>query len=152
MSLIAKLADAFRTKRRRLAPLVLLAAVAAIGGRMAGAVPREVHVRYDLGPEHGALHEAQVGYRFEGDEVQTVRFIYAQGAPRSIDHHVSLSPGRYEIVADLRGEDGARHVTRTLEVPADGVVRVELFDHALALASIGGARSRGPDPRVGSSP
>jgi hypothetical protein len=127
MSLIDSLATAWRTKRRKLAPLVVAAAVLLIGRQLEGAIPREVHLRYELGPTHGALHEARIGYRLDGEEMKAVRFAYAHGAPSSIDHQVTLSPGRYEIVAELHGGASGREVVRALEVPADGIVRVDLF-------------------------
>jgi hypothetical protein len=116
----------FREKRRRLLPLLVVVAVLVMGSRLAGAVPREVSMRYELAPRYGTLEEARIGYRLDGEEVKAVRFAYAEGAPSVVHHEVTLSPGHYEIVADVVHEGVASRFIRTLEVPADGVVRVRL--------------------------
>jgi hypothetical protein len=136
MSPLRSLAEAFWTKREKLAPLVAVAGIALVASQLVGSVPREVHLRYDLGPDHAALEEVRVGYLEAGEELTTARFDYARGAPAAIDHRVTLSPGRYEVVVDLRG-DGALtgHGVRTFEVPADGIVRVRLFEAGAALAA-----------------
>jgi hypothetical protein len=124
MGLAARLFE----KRHRVAPFVVAAAVVVIGSRLSGTVPRDVDVRYELGPDHHALTEARIGYRRDGEEIQTVRFGYRDGAPSAFDHRVTLAPGEYEVVADVRGERGTRRIARSFEVPADGIVRLRLFE------------------------
>ncbi len=114
--------------RGRLLPLLAVVAVVVAGSRLSKAVPREVSLRYDLGPDHALLTEARIGYRRDGEEVQAVRFTYDEGAPEIVSHHVSLSPGRYEVVADLLGQGPSRSFERTLDVPADGTVRLRLYE------------------------
>lgn len=134
MSSLRSLADAFQKHRRRLAPLVLVAGALVVAPRLVGSLPREVHVRYELGPDHGGAREARIDYVLGGEAVQSVRFDYASGAPAYIDHRVSLAPGHYDVLAEVRSVDGSYRVERGLEVPAEGMVRIALVDEALASA------------------
>lgn len=127
------LGQLFLKHRRRLAPFVVLVGMLAVGGTVFEASPREVEIRYDLGPEHRRVVEARIVYLFEGEEVKGARFTWAEGAPPSLRHTVDLSPGRYEVRVDLL-EPGARQrsLERALRVPAEGLVRIDLFDEAHA--------------------
>ncbi len=139
MGLAATIAERLGAKRSRLLPLLTVGAVLLIASRLSGAVPREVSLRYDLGPEHGTVTEARIGYHRDGEEIQTVRFAYARGAPSVLAHRVSLSPGRYEVVADVLGSGTSRSVVRSLVVPAEGVVRMRLFDASPPISAPAGA-------------
>lgn len=125
--------------RRRLAPFVLLGGLLFVGSTLFDAAPRETEIRYDLGPDHGSVVSARIVYLHEGDEVKGARFTYEDGAPAAVRHFVELSPGRYEVRAELSRRDGTEtRLRRALRVPADGVVRIELYDpEAVAM---GGAR------------
>lgn len=118
--------------RKLIARLVLVAAVLVIGGQLFGAVPREVEIRYDLGPDHRSISEARIAYLMDGEEVKGVEFRYVYGAPAVVTHRLELAPGRYAVHAVLRGEDVERQIERTFEVPTEGLIRIELFDEALA--------------------
>jgi hypothetical protein len=124
--------------RKRLARFVLLIALLVVGGQVLQWVPRAVDIRYHLGPRHRDFTEARIAYMQQGHEIKGVRLRYESGAPESIRHQVDLSPGRYEIAVELRGPDAERTVRRALQVPADGVVRVDLFDRAMARMGRGG--------------
>jgi len=140
-----RLGRAIGPHRRRIALLVLAVAVVVVGGALAGAVPREVRVRYLLGPSHAEVTEVRVAYVTEGnEEVQGVRFTYPEGAPERLEHRVRLAPGSYRIVATLSGPGGSREVRRALTVPTEARVDVELFD--LAYAALGGAATGGRRP------
>lgn len=129
MTLAAQFRERLRG-RRSISMLLVLGGFWIIGSRLWGAAPREISLVYELGPEHRALTEARVGYRRDGEEVQSARFTYPEGAPPAVRHQVSLPPGNYEIVADLiRGREG-RSFVRPLEVPAEGVVHVRFFEAA----------------------
>lgn len=52
-----------------------------------------------------------------------------------MEHRVDLPPGRYDVRATLTTAQGNLRFIRHFEAPAEGVVRIELFD--LALASLG---------------
>ena len=120
--------------RKGLSRIVLIVAVLVVGGQLFEALPREVTVRYTLGPDHRSVTEARIGYELEGEELKGVRFRYAKGAPAVVDHVVELPPGRYRVVANLRGPGLSRSTSRVLTVPADGIVRIDLFEGAFAMA------------------
>lgn len=119
--------------RKRFAPLVAVLAVVVIGSVLLGGMPREVEIRYDLGADHEAFSEVSLSYRQQGESVQEVRFDYPGGAPAQFRHRIELVPGRYAIEASLRGSGQSRDISRALEVPAEGLVRIDLFDVAYAM-------------------
>jgi len=129
---VRPLLDFWLKYRKRLAPFVILVGLVVVGGTVFDASPRETEIRYDLGPGHGEVREARIVYVTEGEEVKGVRFQWDDGAPPSLRHTVELSPGRYDIRADVVGRGGPRSIRRALRVPADGVVRIDLFDQAVA--------------------
>lgn len=114
----------FGAHRQRLARLVGMLAVLLVAGQLAGAMPRATDVRYEVGEGQRELRVAYLGE--DGDEVKGVRFGGPRGVPALVRHEVELSPGRYRIEAVLRGAGQARLVERALEVPAEGVVRIDL--------------------------
>jgi hypothetical protein len=130
------LAARFWSNRRRFAPAVLILALGAIGGEVLSAWPHETEVRYDFGPEHRSVRVARIAYVLDGDEAKGARFEWSDGAPEVFRHVVELEPGRYDVVADIDGDDGQHaRIERALSVPADGVVRLTLFDEAYANAN-----------------
>ena len=116
----------WKAHRKRLAAIVAAIAIAVIGGTLFDAWPREVEVSYSLGDDHGAVREARIAYLLEGEEVKGVRFAEPTGFGPRLFHRVELMPGRYDVEATLVGEGVARSVTRALEVPAEGLVRMDL--------------------------
>lgn len=126
------LLDLWLKHRKRLAPLVILVGLVVVGATVFDASPRETEIRYDLGPRHEDVVEARIVYVTEGQEVKGVRFQWDDGAPPSLRHTVELAPGRYDIQAEVMGARDHRRIRRALRVPADGLVRVDLFDQAVA--------------------
>lgn len=126
------LLDLWLKHRKRLAPFVILVGLVVVGSTVFDASPRETEIRYDLGPQHETVREARIVYFTEGQEVKGVRFHWDRGAPPSLRHTVELSPGRYDIQVDLMEAEGHRSVRRALRVPADGLVRIDLFEQAMA--------------------
>jgi hypothetical protein len=120
--------DWFVLNRRRLAPLIVVLAFALIGGQILNVWPHETVISYRFGPDHRAITEARVAYFTEGEEAAGASFHFADGAPNTLDHTVDLHPGRYTIAAELRGSDLRRDVSRTLTVPVEGVVRIDLWE------------------------
>jgi hypothetical protein len=120
--------DWFLANRRRLAPLVVVIALGLIGSQLLNVWPYETTILYDLGVDHASITEARVAYLVEGEEAAGASFRFADGAPDTLRHVVELHPGRYTIAAELRGEDLSRNLSRALEVPAEGVVRVDLSE------------------------
>jgi hypothetical protein len=127
--------------RKNLARGVAVIAILVIGGQLLSVLPREVQLRYALGPDHRAVRRARIIYFHEGEEMHGLERRYALGAPPRIDHTVDLPPGRYEVRAELEGEAGLqRQLERSFEVPAEGVVRIDLFDQAMAYRFAGPGR------------
>jgi hypothetical protein len=123
---VRRLGQLFLKHRQRLAPLVVLIGLIVIGGIIFEASPRETEIRYDLGPSHRDIETARIAYLLDGDEVLGARFRFDDGAPEALRHTVELSPGRYEVKAELRGRAVSRDLSRVIRLPADGVVRVDV--------------------------
>ena len=118
----------FLKHRRRLAPGVIVIGAAAVGGQLVSALPRDLQIRYSLGPSHGDVVEARIAYWLDGQELKGARFQWGEGAPATVRHTVELAPGRYEIRADLVETSRVRSVRRALRVPAEGEVRIDLYE------------------------
>lgn len=131
-----------RSTRRRVARLVAVAGIAVVGVYLLQSFPREVSIRFALGPDHEVVTQARIAYLDEesGEAIKGVRLEYPEGAPKTFRHQVDLPPGRYDVRAELRGPSLSRSITRSLEVPADGLVHMDLFDQAYARAGAGGLR------------
>lgn len=116
--------------RRRFASLVGLVGLLVVGGVIFEQVPRPVELAFELGDEAAGLRDVDVRYLHDGDEVAGFRRHSDTGFARFLQHEVELSPGRYEILAALRGERAGeeidRQVQRAFRVPADGVVTIDL--------------------------
>jgi len=132
MEAIRRAMALFGRHRRRLAPLVLGIGLALVGAEVFGAFPRETSVQFGLGEENRDVFEARVAYSLDGEEVKGARFQWDDRAPSSFRHSVELSPGRYEVRVELVSESGRRTLRRSLVVPADGVVSIELGGQAAA--------------------
>lgn len=126
-------ARALVSRRRKLAPAVLLIGAVVIGAELWSQVPQQADVEYVLGSRHADVVELRVGYLLEGEELHGVSFRYPEGAPRVVRHEVSLPSGRYTIALEVRRRRGtSRRVERSLQMPAEGVVRLEVSREALA--------------------
>lgn len=134
MSLLRRWSLGFWKHRRKVAPLVLGLGVLVVGGELQRNAPRETDIEYLFGPDHARVVGARIAYMLEGEEVQTARFTFASGAPASIHHIVDLAPGRYTVVVEVLEVGNVRMIERTLEVPAEGAVRIDLVEQAFALA------------------
>lgn len=116
-----------REHRRRIAPLVLGAAVLVVGGEWQAHAPSDIEVELPIGAVHHDVTRIDVRYE-EGEElVQAVSLRYPDGAPERVRHIAHLPPGRYTIAVELGTRD-ARTITRTgeLEAPSEGLVRIAL--------------------------
>jgi hypothetical protein len=122
--------------RRRLAPLVLVVAALTVGGVVFRAYPQDVRVRYALGPDHARVRDLWLSYQLEGELVRASHFHYEDGAPEHVFHTVELAEGRYTVSAELRGPNLRRDVTRALIAPAEGSVRIRLYESPEAFASM----------------
>lgn len=112
--------------RKLLARLVLVAGVALVGAHLFATMPRQVDIRYRVGADHDGVTDARFAYTSGGEEMEGVAFHYAYGAPAVVRHQVRLPPGDYGVVASLSGPGVDRSVKAKLEVPADGIVRIDL--------------------------
>ena len=64
----------------------------------------------------------------DAEEVAGTQFRWPEGAPLAVQHTIDLVPGRYEIRAHIVSAGRLSTVTRALDVPSDGNVRIDLFD------------------------
>lgn len=135
MSFLSTVAKSVGRHRRRIALGVVVVGVLVVGGQLFEAFPRDTEIRYGLGPDHGAVDELSLVYLEDGELVVGATFRWPEGAPGSLTHEVELAPGRYEIEARLSGRGSPRVVRRALAVPVEGVVRIDLFEEALAEAT-----------------
>ncbi|MBW2463670.1 MAG: hypothetical protein JRH11_18615 [Deltaproteobacteria bacterium] len=97
-----------------------------IGSQMLNVWPHETVVHYRLGADHGQITDARIAYLVGGEEAAGANFRWAEGAPHTVRHVVDLHPGHYTIAAELRGGSLRRDVSRSLEVPTEGTVTVDL--------------------------
>ena len=115
-----------------------LLGIAAVLGHLASEIPREIELLYDFGPSRAEVREAVFEYLLDGELIKGASFRYAPGrAPAVQSHRVSLSPGRYRLNARLTLGEGeparVQHLRRAFVVPAEGAIRVDLFDMDYAL-------------------
>lgn len=120
--------------RRKLGALVAAVGLAVVGAQLVRQLPTDTHIRYDLGPDHATVKEVRVAFS-TGNET-TVRSLsrrFPDGAPQVFDDTVSLPRGRYRVHALIIRDGGqVRGILRGIELPADGEVRIDLFDRAFA--------------------
>lgn len=117
----------FLRYKAKLAFLVLIAGLLLIGREISSAYPRDVDIVFDLGPSHQRQEVLEIRYLLDGDEVRGATYRGENGLDETIDASVSLSPGRYTISA--RFDDGTL-VERALHVPAEGRVRITLYERS----------------------
>ena len=100
-----------------------------VAGPLLDSTPRATSIRLTLA-EPQQVRMVTLSVLDEGEPVLGLRLAYAQGAPDRINEELELAPGHYELRVDVtraddRDASGATSV-RALEVPADGVVLLEL--------------------------
>ncbi|MBK6807443.1 MAG: hypothetical protein IPG81_00825 [Sandaracinaceae bacterium] len=132
MGLRARLVEGFLKHRTRLARLVAVVGILVIAAQFLPVVPREVELRYDLGPAHASVRGLELVYQAGDEDLASARFGFGEEGPRLVEHRVELAPGHYDVRATLDTPQGNLRFIRHFEAPADGVVRIELFDLALA--------------------
>lgn len=118
----------FVANRKRFAPLIVAVAFLLIGSQMLNVWPHETVVHYRLGSDHDQITDARIAYLVGDEEAAGATFRWGEGAPHTLRHVLELHPGRYTIAAELRGETLRRDVSRSLEVPAEGVVSIDLSE------------------------
>ncbi len=132
MSFRQTLVEMFLKHRGRLARVVAIAGVLVVASTLMPIFPREVELRYDLGPMHASVTGLELVYQ-QGDlDVASARFGFGEEGPRLVPHQLRLAPGRYEVRATVETPAGGLRYLRQFEVPAGHEVRLELFDVALA--------------------
>ena len=118
----------FVANRRRFAPLLMAMTFVLIGSQMLNVWPHETVVHYRLGPDHAEITGARIAYLVGNEEAAGASFHWADGAPHTLRHVLELHPGRYTILAELRGDALRRDVTRSFEVPTEGIVSIDLSE------------------------
>lgn len=113
--------------RRRLAPLVLLAAGAALTLYLSSRAPREQHVRLAFGSAASAIQALDVAYvDAEGEATRTTRLAFGDaGAPRIVALDPSLPDGEYVLRLDAETPAGRRSATRRVKL-GGGTTSVDL--------------------------
>lgn len=142
MGLRARLVEGFHEHRTVLARAVALAGIFVVVYQLTPHVPTEVELRYDLGPGHASVTGLELVYQSSQEDVASARFGFGEEGPRLVEHRLDLTAGQYDVRATLSTPQGPLRFVRHFEAPADGIVRIELFDLALANA--------GATPRSGS--
>jgi hypothetical protein len=122
-----RLAELIARHRRRVARVLFGLGLLAIAGQLLPNVPRETDMEFALGEAHERVVALSVAFERGGEEMHGVRFGFPEGAPRTVRHSVRLPRGRYAVRCELRERDGdSRELTRTIDTPAEGVVRIAL--------------------------
>jgi hypothetical protein len=110
---------------RRLGPLVLLAALAAMWLVFGRQVPHDQTVHLVLGSAAPRVTELSVGYAEAGRESEPAReatFHWAEGAaPRIVTHEPRLANGDYVVQIQLHARNGSASVTRRVKLEASPV-------------------------------
>ncbi|MCA9533913.1 MAG: hypothetical protein KC593_09545 [Myxococcales bacterium] len=132
MGLPPRFLERFHAHRGRIARLVAVVGVLVVLAQFLPAIPREVQLRYDLGPAHATVQGLELVYQAGDEDLASARFGFGEEGPRLVEHSVRLTPGSYDVRATLHTPAGPLRFIRHFEAPADGLVRLELFDVALA--------------------
>jgi hypothetical protein len=124
-------------KRSKAAPFVLVVGALVVGGNLFDEIPRDVELNYALGPDHDEIVGLELSYAQGQEPIANAVFSWPEGAPPRLHHVVELPPGTYRVRVDLRDRsDQTRTVEERFDVPADGIVNIDLFTRAYA--SLGG--------------
>jgi len=112
-------------RRRRLAPLFLVAGLLIVGKLTYDQAPRDQELRYLL--PGSDVQSLRVTYS-DGEELYGgLERRFPDGSPRELVHTPSLSPGHYQLAIELTGSNGeVTHLSRTVQVPSEGAVRIRL--------------------------
>ncbi len=116
------------TRGRALKGLIVVGAVLA-AMPLVRAFPREVNITYRFGSDHPRVRALRLVYALEEDPEQPVQgasFQYPEGAPSAVHHRVRLGPGHYAIVAHVHEPSSIRRLRRSLRVPTEGDVYIDL--------------------------
>lgn len=115
-------------RRRRYATAVLLIGAAVIAVRFWPVIPRDTELELIAGAGRDEIAEVKVAYQQQGRELRGASFAFEHGAPPVVRHRASLAPGVYRVVVDIRLRNGSyKTVEQVLQVPVDGIVRVQLL-------------------------
>lgn len=82
MGLRARLVAGFLQHRLLLARLVAVAGVFVVVYQLTPHVPREVELRYDLGPGHASVQGLEPAYQAEDEDLASARFGFGEEGPR----------------------------------------------------------------------
>jgi hypothetical protein len=118
----------FTKDRRRFASILFLVAGIALAYKLGTAsAPRDQEIRLVLTPAQQAARSVRLTYAMEGDEITGLFARFPEGAPALVTHTPELAPGTYALAIDLGYRDGrVEHVVKTLTVPSEEVIRLEL--------------------------
>lgn len=113
--------------RRRIARPVLAGGLVLIALKLWPNWPRETEVEFALGAHHAEVIELHVAYLMGGQAVHGVTFNFPNGAPQTVRHKLTLPRGIFSVRCGLRARTGDfREVTRQLQAPSQGLVRIPL--------------------------
>jgi hypothetical protein len=113
-----------RPRRRRLAPLALVAAAAAAYLVLGPKVPKDQTVHVVLGDASPRVTEVDVRYAPAGEQdfAREASFRYAEGAaPRIVTHSPRLADGEYAVEIELHTQKGHANVARRVKLEGDPV-------------------------------
>jgi hypothetical protein len=114
-------------RRRRLAPLFLVAGLFTVGKLAYEEVPRGQDVRFILPPTK--LKAVKVLYSSQNEFYGGLERHFPDGSPREVLHTPSLSPGEYDVTIELTEPDGKiKRLSRSLTVPSEGALRIRLTE------------------------
>ena len=113
-----------KVHRRRIARLLLVAAVCFGATKIWPAVPQKSDLRIELGPQHREIMELHLDFMRDGEHLQSASFRFPLGAPESLRHEISLPTGRYDVRVQCRRASATTSVEREIELPSSDVVRI----------------------------
>jgi hypothetical protein len=108
-----------------MAPLFLVIGLAIVGKLAHDEMPRAQELTFVL--PSAEVESLRVIYSADSEFYGGFERRFPEGAPPFLVHTPSLSPGRYDVAVELLGPDGGvTHLDRSIEVPAEGALRVPL--------------------------
>lgn len=113
--------------RRRLLPLLVLAAGGLVAAFLASRSPRDQHLQLVLGRAANLITGLELQYVSEDGEVaRDVRMAFSDGqAPRVVAHEPKLADGTYRVRIELETREGRRTVERQVTLRG-GTTQVDL--------------------------